>query len=85
MTPPDVQARSPLPAALAVQQAFFGRPTGRAAVAAPSDALLAAPDAGSAANDDPGTRQNALRNPLWIVVIGMACMFGVFAAVMALG
>jgi|HubBroStandDraft_1064217.scaffolds.fasta_scaffold16980_2 hypothetical protein len=85
MTHPDVQARSPLPAALAVQQGFFGRPTGRAAVAAPSEALLAAPDAGLAANDDPGTPQNAVRNPLWVVVIGMACMFGVFAAVMALG
>jgi hypothetical protein len=84
MTHPDVQARSPLPAGLAVQQSFFGRPTGRAAVAAPSVAL-AAPDAGSAANDDPGTPQNAVRNPLWVVVIGMACMFGVFAAVMALG
>lgn len=85
MTHPDVQAGSPLPAALAVQKAFFGPPMGAAGVAPPSGAVLVAPDAGSAANDATATPQNTLRNPLWIVVIGMACMFGVFAAVMALG
>jgi len=28
---------------------------------------------------------DAIRNPLWVVAIGMACLFGVMALVMALG
>lgn len=85
MTPPDVKAGSPLPAALAVRKALVDPPTGSAAVAPPSGGLLVAPHAGSAANDATATPQNTLRNPLWIVAIGMGCMFAVFAAVMALG
>lgn len=84
MTHPDVKVGSPAPAAPAVQKAFVGPPAGLAA-APPTGALLAAPDGGSAANDDAATPQNTVRNPLWIVVIGMAWMFGVIAAVMALG
>ena len=36
----------------------------------------------AAADDDAAA--NAIRNPLWIIVIGMACFFGMAAAVMTL-
>jgi hypothetical protein len=38
-----------------------------------------------AANDDLTAAPDDLRNPLWIIAIGMACFFGGAAAVMALG
>lgn len=42
------------------------------------------PDAGSAANEQADTdEQNDVRNPLWIVALGMACLFGAMAAVIA--
>jgi hypothetical protein len=42
-------------------------------------------DARSAANDDSATTvPNDLRNPLWIIAIGMAWFFGITAAVIAL-
>jgi hypothetical protein len=38
-----------------------------------------------AANDESAsTVNNDLRNPLWIIAMGMACFFGIVAAVMAL-
>ena len=41
-------------------------------------------DASAAANDDSApTVCNDLRNPLWIIAIGMAWFFGIMAAVMA--
>lgn len=41
-------------------------------------------DAPPAANDEPQpTLTNDLRNPLWIIAIGMAWFFGIVAAVMA--
>jgi hypothetical protein len=40
----------------------------------------------TAANDDVAAEaSSADRNPLWIIVIGMACFFAVAAAVMTLG
>jgi hypothetical protein len=39
-------------------------------------------------NVKPGSAEptpDALRNPLWVIVWGMACMFGAMAAVIALG
>jgi hypothetical protein len=42
-------------------------------------------DAGVAANDESAsTVVNDLRNPLWIIAIGMAWFFGITAAVIAL-
>ena len=38
----------------------------------------------AAAADEPAAIVNATRNPLWIIVIGMACFFGMAAAVMTL-
>jgi hypothetical protein len=48
-----------------------------------SDAIT---DASPAANDDaiPAPASNDLRNPLWIIAIGMAWFFGSVAAVIAL-
>jgi hypothetical protein len=45
---------------------------------------VAAPDAPPAANDESiPTVPNDLRNPLWIIAIGMAWFFGIAAAVIA--
>jgi len=51
----------------------------------PTQALLTDADAAAAANDVAAAPATAARNPLWIVVTGMACMFGVMAVVIALG
>ena len=51
--------------------------------AAPA-APVAVTDAPPAANDDSQpTVANDLRNPLWIIAIGMAWFFGITAAVVA--
>jgi hypothetical protein len=45
---------------------------------------VAVTDAAPAANDDAQpTVANDLRNPLWIIAIGMAWFFGITAAVIA--
>jgi hypothetical protein len=45
---------------------------------------VAVADASPAANDDSiPTVENDLRNPLWIIAIGMAWFFGIAAAVIA--
>jgi hypothetical protein len=45
---------------------------------------VAVTDASPAANDESiPTVSNDLRNPLWIIAIGMAWFFGIAAAVMA--
>jgi hypothetical protein len=45
---------------------------------------VAVTDASPAANDDSiPTVENDLRNPLWIIAIGMAWFFGITAAVIA--
>jgi hypothetical protein len=61
-----------------VQGSFTARPTDSAAWA------RTAADARAAANDDVAG-PNDLRNPLWIIAIGMAFFFGITAAVIALG
>jgi hypothetical protein len=46
---------------------------------------LGSEDARTAANDDAAAgAPSAERNPLWIIVIGMACFFAVTAAVITL-
>jgi hypothetical protein len=44
---------------------------------------VAAPDTRPAANDESIPVVNDLRNPLWIIAIGMAWFFGITAAVIA--
>jgi len=48
-------------------------------------ASVPAPDASTAANDDSiSTVSSDLRNPLWIIAIGMLWFFGIVASVIAL-
>ncbi|HSY06059.1 MAG TPA: hypothetical protein VK803_08930 [Steroidobacteraceae bacterium] len=75
MRNPNVIPRSPQPMALTAADSAL----------APTAALLTGADAHAAANDDAAAPVNTVRNPLWIVVVGMACMFGVMAVVIALG
>jgi hypothetical protein len=54
----------------------------------PVPAALAVHDpseARAATNDDVAATAPAIRDPLGIVAIGMACLFGVMAAVISLG
>jgi hypothetical protein len=51
----------------------------------PTAVSVAVSDTAAAANDDSApTVPNDLRNPLWIIAIGMAWFFGITAAVIAL-
>jgi hypothetical protein len=59
-------------------------PTGSAARAT-TVAVPATAAAHAAANDDLAAAPNDLRNPLWIIAIGMAFFFGITTAVIALG
>jgi hypothetical protein len=48
-------------------------------------ATVTVTDVAPAANDDSKPKiENDLRNPLWIIAIGMAWFFGIAAAVIAL-
>jgi hypothetical protein len=60
-----------------------GRPAS-AAHAVPTVAWLTRADARAAANDEAAATLGGIRNPLWIIVIGMACFFGMAAVVMSL-
>jgi hypothetical protein len=40
-------------------------------------------DVGVAANETAATLSNDLRNPLWIIAIGMAWFFGIVASIIA--
>ena len=75
---------SPLPA-LADHELSLGSLPGRDADASPTVAWPTTLYGRAAANDDAAATLPVRRNPLWIIVIGMACLFGVMAAVMALG
>jgi hypothetical protein len=48
-------------------------------------ASLTTADARAAANDEEAATPDAIRNPLWVIAMGLACLFGVMAAVIALG
>jgi hypothetical protein len=70
---PDVQVRA------------VAAPAGiEASLSTPSE--FAAPTAPAAAHERiAATSPNAIRNPLWVIVIGMACFFAVVALVLAGG
>jgi hypothetical protein len=73
MTSPAAKPAGPLLAALA-------------ASSPPSVTGFGSTDARTAANDDAAAEAPSTdRNPLWIIVVGMACFFAVAAAVMGLG
>ena len=85
MIPLNVKPWSPVPTALALNEPSFDSSSISAAAAPPAASLLSTADAQEAANDDVAAIHKAIRNPVWIVVIGMACLFGVMALVTSLG
>jgi hypothetical protein len=85
MTHPNAKPGSTEPELLAVHDSSVNSPTAYAIVAPPTVNVLVTADAPGAANDDTAATQNTIRNPLWIIVMGLACVFGVMAAVMAVG
>jgi hypothetical protein len=86
MTHPNLRPGSTEPAQLALHDPSLGSPT-TAAAAAPLTvaSLTKAADAREAANDDEAATLNTNRNPLWVIVMGMACLFGVMAVVISVG
>jgi hypothetical protein len=82
MTHPRLE--SPLPA-LADHELSLGSLPRPDADASPTVAWPTTVYDRAAANDDAAATLPVRRNPLWIIVIGMACLFGVMAVVMALG
>jgi hypothetical protein len=85
MTYMNVKSGSPVPTAPAVDYPSFDSSPSSATGAPPTFARLSTAEARGAANDDAAASPNAIRNPLWIVVIGMACLFGVMVLVTSLG
>jgi hypothetical protein len=82
MTLSNVKAGSTEPGLFAVDDSSIHSP---AAAAAPTIGSLTMGDARAAANEDEAATPDAIRNPLWVIAWGMACLFGVMAAVIALG
>jgi hypothetical protein len=85
MTHPNVKPESPVPAIPGVDHPCPRAPGSSASDVRPALALPATAEARAAANDDAADTPEEIRNPLWIIAIGMACFFGAAALVMALG
>jgi hypothetical protein len=85
MTLPNVKPKSTESPLLAADNPSLQSPTSPAAAALPTIASLTLGGAGAAANEDVAATPDAIRNPLWIIAWGMACLFGVIAAIIALG
>lgn len=83
MTHPNVKPGSTEPALLALHDPSLRLPTSAAAAAPPTVVTIG--NARAAANEDEAATPDALRNPLWVIAWGTACMFGAMAAVIALG
>ena len=76
----NVQRGPKEPALLAVDETSTGP-----AVATPPTVVSLTRGAQPAANEDEAATADPVRNPLWIIAMGMACLFGAMAAIMALG
>jgi len=85
MTHPNVKPESPVPATPGVDHPSPRSPGSSGGDVRPTLALLRRAEARAAANDDAADTPEGIRNPLWIIAIGMACFFGAAAVVMALG
>lgn len=85
MTEANLRLGSPPPATLAEHESSLLSLPSPDVYAQPTVALLTRANARAAANEDAVASLDGFRNPLWIVAIGMACMFGVMALVIALG
>ena len=84
MTHPNFKPGSRATAAITVHRPSFDSPARSTAHAVPTVAGLTRADARAAANVEAAATLNGIRNPLWIIVIGMACFFGMAAVVMSL-
>ena len=80
MTHPHVKPASPMPATPRTLDLSL-RPATRSAAGAPTVALLTMTDHHAVVNYDTAATLNAIRNPLWIIVMGMAWLFGIAASV----
>jgi hypothetical protein len=86
MTHPNVKPQSPVRAIPGVDDHPSPRAPGSSGGdVRPALALPTTAEARAAANDDAADTPEGIRNPLWIIAIGMACFFGAAALVMALG
>jgi hypothetical protein len=85
MTLSNVKVGSTELALLAIDDSSIHSPLSPAAAAAPTTVSQTMRDALAAANEDEAATPDAIRNPLWIIAWAMACLFGVMAAVIALG
>jgi hypothetical protein len=85
MTHPNVKLESPVPATPRVDHPFPRSPGSSGGDERLTLSLPTTAQAYTAANDDAADSPEGIRNPLWIIAIGMACFFGAAAVVVALG
>ncbi len=81
MTHPHMKSAPPLPMARMAERTYFRSPP-RTASAAPRTTM---PMLQAAASDDEPRKWYEIRNPLWVIVIGMAFLFAAMALIVALG
>jgi hypothetical protein len=79
MTHPHMKSALPLPMARVAEQTHFRFPP-RTASTAPRTPTLQA-----AASDEEPRKWYEVRNPLWVIAIGMAFLFAAMALIVALG
>jgi hypothetical protein len=84
MTHPNVKPEPPVPAIPGVDHPSHRSPGSSAGDERPTLALPTTAEARTAANDDAADTPEGIRDPLWIIAIGMACFFGAAAVVLAL-
>jgi hypothetical protein len=85
MTYPNMRSGSPAPRPLLPDRGYF-RLRPRAESPLPQTrAASPAPNAILAANDDEPRKWYEIRNPLWVIVIGMGVLFGAMAFIVASG
>jgi hypothetical protein len=83
MTYPQMTLASPAPAARRALDPALTPPT-RSATAASAVALLTMTEPHPAANYDAAATLKLIRNPVWIIAIGMAWLFGIAVSVIVL-
>jgi hypothetical protein len=84
MTQPNMRSGLPVPMARVVDQAHFRSSPGTASAVLRIDRVPRTVVPQVAANDDAPREWYEIRNPLWIIVIGMAVLFAAMALIVAL-
>jgi hypothetical protein len=86
MTYPNIRFRAPVPRASVIDYPYFRASASADSTAPQTQRVLPATDPPEAANDEDGPRRwYQIRNPLWVIAIGMAFLFAVMALFVALG